>query len=1276
MTNYFTPGPDNIPDEILKVTSSFKKKVFIAILGLIAFITFYFGLMTWFGYQTYHLFYILTHGADNSFFIIITMICFAILAVFMFKSLIFFNKKAEIPYKQLTKEEQSDLYDFIHAVADETGAPKPHKIYLSDRVNASVSYDLSLINIIIPSKKNLEVGMGLLNVLNLSEFKAILAHEFGHFAQRSMLLGRYVYVAHQIAERIVNKRDLLDRALQGLSSFDLRVAWIGWILSIIVWAIRSLIGVLFEIVVISERALSREMEFQADNVAVSVTGSDALVYGLHKLGAADEGYRESLGIVNKCLQKKKAVPNLYSLQSNYIEKMGHVLDDPNYGKISEGIQQEENVRLFKNGLINPPEMWSTHPSDMDRENNAKRSYLRAKIDQRSALELVKNKEVLFKEITATLVSSAKVETELISEEEAIEVMNNDTFDWTFLDPQFKGVYLSRGVTRNFESVSQMYDGRLDESIEKEYAKLYPDSIKADLELHREYEEEIHLLETAQNQARTAENRKIVYRGNEIKRKMIPAILEELKEKELSKRQKLADHDQQCRLVNYHAADTLHPSYGNYLRSIANVLHYAEHTLADLTDTHEKFNGTLFVIFADGRVTETEQLLLISEARAMRKVMHFACTNAENITLNDTLLAKLKISKTADLFEEFKLENPEMSNIENWLKNYSSWYEVCLNGLTKLRNATLELLLDSEQLVQQDYLQKKNNFKNDKLPVIADDYPRLMNGDERKVVEKLSFWDKFIGGIGLFPTIAKFSAAAIILFGALFVGQMSIESTLHIHNSFDQQLSVSVNGTVLKVDPQSHISMVISKEAEIITKTLDGKLVEKFNGSYDAAHQNYIYNIGYGDYFVEYEMVYGFGDVVEPYYIGSNRWFPAHADYILEDAPSQIRTKYDGETRNAIVSVLDDPYLLPELDLADKKTQKMIVNHVRFDDPFSPYMTKWMTLNGSFDPEMLEIKKIAKNSPENIPAQRIVMDLADDAEKKEIHEFNKGLFAQTGNPDFKYLSIRAMEDSPEQDLAFTEAIKEHPKNGWLNLAAAYVNARDENWALADKQYSNLIEYAPNMGSMIYMDYIRVHKLHCESNNAPFIKTSMYFDSQAEYFLRIEDGDQTIIDSEIEMIPYYISLQKFDKVNRMVEEFTVEEQGHYLWMLAASQPKNQEAFEKATKVDSKTLTNTNDYLIALGVLASRNEDFAHLEELMLAFSTEEVVTSIMDFTKAIQNKNISAANKIIDDSENYMVNTELKLIACIIMKEKVPLDWYRQVNSILFHSEKPYIGYCIN
>jgi len=87
--------------------------------------------------------------------------------------------------------------------------------------------------------------------MNRSEFKAVLAHEFGHFAQRSMAVGRWVYVGEQIAGHIIAKRDFLDKTLDFISSIDLRVAWIGWIMRLIVWSIRSLMETVFTVVIIA-----------------------------------------------------------------------------------------------------------------------------------------------------------------------------------------------------------------------------------------------------------------------------------------------------------------------------------------------------------------------------------------------------------------------------------------------------------------------------------------------------------------------------------------------------------------------------------------------------------------------------------------------------------------------------------------------------------------------------------------------------------------------------------------------------------------------------------------------------------------------------------------------------------------------------------------------------------------------------------------------------------------------------------------------------------------
>src|SRR6185436_3911422 len=108
--------------------------------------------------------------------------------------------------RELTPLEEPELFAYLYRLADAAGAPRPHRVLVSARVNAAVFYDLSFWNLLWPAKKNLEIGLGLVNTLNLSETTAVLAHEFGHFAQRSMAVGRWVYTAQQVAGHIVAAR--------------------------------------------------------------------------------------------------------------------------------------------------------------------------------------------------------------------------------------------------------------------------------------------------------------------------------------------------------------------------------------------------------------------------------------------------------------------------------------------------------------------------------------------------------------------------------------------------------------------------------------------------------------------------------------------------------------------------------------------------------------------------------------------------------------------------------------------------------------------------------------------------------------------------------------------------------------------------------------------------------------------------------------------------------------------------------------------------------------
>jgi len=215
-----------------KPSLAYKRSAWLAMGGLTIFLLLYFMLAGWFLLTAYRLTFGASMSGKDTFWGFLVGGCAAFLAVFMLKGIFFVKHGRTHDAIEITPQQQPRLFDFLYQLADNAAAPRPYKVFLSPHVNAAVFYDLSILNLFFPSRKNLEIGLGLVNSLTLGEFRAVLAHEFGHFAQRAMAVGRWVYVAQQIAAHLVARRDKLDDFLSGLSRVDFRVAWIGWLMRV------------------------------------------------------------------------------------------------------------------------------------------------------------------------------------------------------------------------------------------------------------------------------------------------------------------------------------------------------------------------------------------------------------------------------------------------------------------------------------------------------------------------------------------------------------------------------------------------------------------------------------------------------------------------------------------------------------------------------------------------------------------------------------------------------------------------------------------------------------------------------------------------------------------------------------------------------------------------------------------------------------------------------------------------------------------------------------
>jgi len=765
MDSIYPANPTNIPPELTKPSKAHKRHVWLAVLGLITFVLVYLSLTVWFGWSSYSLIYSsITTGQGNLFTWLVALSA-GFLTLFMVKALLFVKKGSIEQEYEVTAQSEPQLFRFLFRLADETGAPRPHRVFLSPRVNACVFYDLSLLNFFFPSKKNLEIGLPLVNALTVSELKAVLAHEFGHFAQRSMALGNWVYIAQQIAAHIIAKRDALDNFLRFLSNVDLRVAWFGWILRLIVWSLRATMETIFNLVLLAQRALSREMEFQADLVAVSVTGSDALIHALHKLQAADEAWDRAQSFVNDQVREGKASKDLFAVQLRVIKHMSGILNDPDYGCVAQvPASNPEQHRVFTADIAQPPRMWATHPYNHEREQNAKKIYVPGVLDDRSSWIIFDDAQALKEKFTSTLLSRFDVE---YKPDEEIFSLLDKVYAREYLNSRYRGAYLGRSFVRHAAKPDVLYESNIDSAIST-LSELYPEDLSGKLEQLRTLERERDLLIALRDGFYTPPDGVIRFRGNEIKKRELAKVIEEVSIECAGVQEVIFNHDKRCRTAHKRAAEQLGQGWDEYLAGLLALLHYADHMQANIADSRALLNNVYAVVTADRNVSSRELKRLVAAGTDVFRALAIVYRDAAQVQLDTGIQQRLEIENWANALGDFTFVAPDKHNISDWLNASDSWLNATLDWLGALRQVALEQLLVSEAQVAGWAKAGTTAMPAPARSQVPHSYPTLTPGEERALQKRLDLWDRFQTADGFVAGAIRFVVAASIIGGALYL----------------------------------------------------------------------------------------------------------------------------------------------------------------------------------------------------------------------------------------------------------------------------------------------------------------------------------------------------------------------------------------------------------------------------------------------------------------------------------------------------------------------------
>jgi Zn-dependent protease with chaperone function len=307
---------------------------------------------------------------------------------------------------QVTEADQPMLFAFLKKLTTETGTPFPRKVFIAPDVNASVFYNSSFWSMFLPVRKNLTIGLGLVNTLNMAEFKAVMAHEFGHFSQRSMKLGSYVYQVNQVMHNMLYDNDGYRNLLQGFANISSYFSPFASLTGHIVSGIQGILQKMYGFINKRYMSLSREMEFHADAVAASVAGGNQLVHALRRIEMADAAWNTVMDQYNAWVGAKKMGANAYADQT---AAMGHLTSFFKLPTLRDGIPEIPDSFFEGNQKrrVNITNQWASHPERAEREAHLNDLGWTTPENHLPAWQLFENIPALQEQLTRNVYSSVE-----------------------------------------------------------------------------------------------------------------------------------------------------------------------------------------------------------------------------------------------------------------------------------------------------------------------------------------------------------------------------------------------------------------------------------------------------------------------------------------------------------------------------------------------------------------------------------------------------------------------------------------------------------------------------------------------------------------------------------------------------------------------------------------------------------------------------------------------------------------------------------------------------
>ncbi|MFD6418330.1 M48 family metalloprotease [Streptomyces sp. NPDC060194] len=206
------------------------------------------------------------------------------------------------PGVEVGEADQPELWAVVRETAAAVGTRGPVSLVLTAEVNAAVAEE-SRLGGLLPGRRRMEIGIPLLTGLGEAQLRAVIAHEFGHYANSDTRLAGLQYRGQrQIArtiehfheraeakadkERSKHEAKAAKRAARGKETAEADHSRAG----ITYRAMARIYTWYFRFFVRASLKGNRRQEYAADLAAARIAGRDATAAALRELPALDAAF--------------------------------------------------------------------------------------------------------------------------------------------------------------------------------------------------------------------------------------------------------------------------------------------------------------------------------------------------------------------------------------------------------------------------------------------------------------------------------------------------------------------------------------------------------------------------------------------------------------------------------------------------------------------------------------------------------------------------------------------------------------------------------------------------------------------------------------------------------------------------------------------------------------------------------------------------------------------------------------------------------------------------